>query len=193
MKKQELFYNYVNRKDRPPRQKGYFWASEVGSIIKGYLLPSDFFKNKKIDKAGQSNIISGQAFEAEFKRILEHNEIPFKHEPRYEIKFDDITITVKPDFEFADKVIETKFPVRLATDEEYLERYQYQLELEHRATNKKVYLGIFTHPFDLHLVEFSPDIARFNKIKEALKDFNDFIDDGININYADHLEEIKRD
>lgn len=174
MKLKELFNNYVNKEPRE-RNKGFFYASEVGSIINGYLLPSDFYKSKKIDKTGQANIMSGQAFEAEFKKILEHNEIPFKHEPRYEVKFDDITITVKPDFEFADKVIETKFPVKLATDEEYLERYQYQLQLEWEATHKKVYLGIFAHPFNLHLVEFLPDMARFNKIKKALKDFNDFI------------------
>lgn len=170
----ELLDNYVNKEPRE-RKKGFFYASEVSAIIKGYLKPDQFYENRKIDQRGIANVISGQAFEAEFKRILEHNKVSFKHEPRYEVKFDDITITVKPDFEFEDKVIETKFPVSLATDEQYLERYAHQMELEHQATGKKVYLGIFEHPFRLTLVPYKPSEERFEEIKKVLKTFNQFI------------------
>jgi hypothetical protein len=173
MTTKEMCEKYVNK--HRERKKGFFYASEVGSIINGYLKPDKFYEPKKITGIGIKNILSGMAFEAEWKRILEENKREFKHEPRYEVKFDDITITVKPDFEFKDKVVETKFPVRLGSQEEYLERYQYQLELEHRATNKPVYLGIFTHPFDISYYSFTPSDERFNKIKEALQTFNQYI------------------
>jgi hypothetical protein len=174
MKTQDLLKNAVNREPRE-RKKGFFYASEVGSIIQGYLTPDKFYQHKKITGQGIGNILSGVAFEAQWVKVLEANKIEFQHEPRYEVKFDDITITVKPDFEFADKVVETKFPVKLGSPEEYLERYQYQLELEYRATNKPTYLGIFSHPFNIDHYLFTPSEERFNKIKKALISFNEFL------------------
>ena len=169
MNKQELFYNYVNKEHRE-RKKGYFYASEVASIIKGYLKPKDFYKPRPIKEC--NGVISGMAFEAEFKRMLESNNRKFTHEPRYEVKFDDIVITVKPDFEFEDYVIETKFPYRLGTADDYLERYKHQLELEHQATKKPVKLGIFKHPFDIDFYPYKPSKKTFKEVKVALQNFN---------------------
>ncbi len=174
MKIKEIFKNYVQGENRK-REKGKFYASEVGSIIKGYLNEEDFYEERKIDAKGVRNIMSGQAFEAEFKRALEHSNADFKHEPRYEVSFDDITITTKPDFEFDDVVIETKFPVSQGTPEEYLERYKHQLEIEYQATKKKVYLGIFSHPFKLDLYLYEPKKETFEEIKKVLKTFNKFL------------------
>lgn len=172
MNYKELVYNYTNKtKDEPrTREKGKFYASEVGSIIKGYLKPEDFYKIKTIDKV--EPLLSGMSFESTFKAILEYNNINFTHEPRYEIKFDDIIITVKPDFELEDKVIETKFPYKIGTPEEYLERYKHQLELEHQATKKEVILGVFSHPFNINFYHYEPNKKLFKEIKVALKKFN---------------------
>jgi len=178
MKIDKLLDNYVNQEPRE-RKKGYFWASDVSSIIKGYLKPKDFFNAHKIDKKGIGNVLSGQAFEAEFKKVLDFNKVEYKHEPRYEVKFDDIVITTKPDFELPKFVIETKFPVsttdyrgRELTPKDYLKRYRHQMELEHRATKKPVYLGIFKHPFQLEFYPYEASDKTFNEIKVALKKFN---------------------
>jgi len=171
MKLDKLLDNYVNQEPRE-RKKGYFYASEVGAIIRGYLKPKDFFTRDKIDKRGIKNILSGQAFEAEFKRVLDFNKTEYTHEPRYEVKFDDIVITVKPDFELKDIVIETKFPASLGSPQDYLERYKHQMELEHRATKKPVYLGIFKHPFQLEFYPYKASDKTFNEIKVALQKFN---------------------
>ena len=155
------------------RKKGFFHASEVGSIIQGYLLPCDFYKPRPIKGVSQHYILHGEAYEKQYKELLK--DMDYKHEPRYEVKFDDIIITVKPDFEFADKVIETKAPSTPKTTEKLLDTYQYQLELEHRATNKPVVLCVIETPFRPTYIPFVPSDERFNKIKEALKSFNGFI------------------
>ena len=171
MKIREILSKYVNDKDRE-REIGHYYASEVGQIIKGYLKPKDFFKHREIDECGVKNICSGQAFEAELKRAFEKTKTKYQHEPRKEIHLKDFFIVVKPDFILGDKIIECKFPVRTATPEEYLERYKYQLELEYRAFKKKVYLGIFSHPFDIKTYKYQESEKTWEEIVEALTNFH---------------------
>ncbi len=154
------------------RQIGRYYASEVSSVIKGYKKPKDFFVKEKLDEKAIGNILSGRAFEAEFKRALDHSKVEYQHEPKEEIKVDDFVIVVKPDFVFKDKIIETKFPVRLGHPEDYLERYKHQMECEFRAFNKPVYLGIFSHPFDVKVYRYQESDQVWQEVIDYIRDFN---------------------
>ncbi len=167
----KLLYDYVNAEKRE-RKKGRFYASEVSSIIKGYLKPKNFYKYRPVEEKGVHNVLSGIAFEAQLKKIFEFHKIEFEHEPKKELKIKDFVIVVKPDFVFADKIIETKLPIKLGEPEEYLERYAMQMECEYRAFKKPVFLGIFTFPFDLQIVEYKSCDKTWKIIKEKVGEFH---------------------
>jgi hypothetical protein len=171
MKLKTIFSEYVNHNDRE-RQVGRYYASEVGQVVKGYAKPKDFFTKRKIDRQGVKNIMSGQAFETELKNALDHANRPYEYEPKKEIKIDDFAIVVKPDFVLPEILIETKFPVKLGSPSDYLERYKYQLECEYRAFEKKTYLGIFIHPFDLSLYEYHPSDKLWSEIQDEMRYFH---------------------
>jgi hypothetical protein len=171
----DILKKYVNFQDRE-RQIGRYYASEISSIVKGYSKPKDFFTARKIDLSGVRNIMSGKAFEAEFKKALNHNEIEYEHEPKRELNIqtgeDKIVIVVKPDFLLKDKLIETKFPVRLGSPTEYIDRYRYQLECEYRAFETPVYLGVFKHPFSLNFYPYKEEEKTWSYIIKTIKDFH---------------------
>jgi hypothetical protein len=167
----KLLSEYVNYNEKE-RQIGRYYSSEVGSIVKGYLKPEQFFTKRKIDKRGVGNIMSGQAFEAELKRALDFSKVKYTHEPKKELKIDDFVIVVKPDFEFEDKMLETKFPVSLGSPDKYLERYKHQLELQWQAFKKPLYLGIFSHPFTLKTYKYEPSDRTYKEIIKAVKKFH---------------------
>ncbi|MEM5782491.1 MAG: hypothetical protein QXD43_04845 [Candidatus Aenigmatarchaeota archaeon] len=170
MKTKELLLNAVNQPHE--RTYGRYYASELYQIIKGYLKPKDFFKTKEIDLAGAENICRGEAYEAKWKEILEINKIPFKYgdEIKREIKIKDFILVVKPDFEFNDWVLETKYPVR--SIKEIPEKWIYQLEAEYQATHKKVYLGIFEPTFKIKYFLYHPNSARWDLIIKTLEKFH---------------------
>ncbi len=167
----KILSEYVNHNDKE-RVVGRYYSSEIGQIIKGFLTPDMFFVKKKIDKRGVGNIMSGMAFEAELKRALDFGKVKYTHEPKKELKIDDIIISVKPDFEFEEKILETKFPVSLASPEEYLERYKHQMELQYRAFNKPVFLGVFEHPFSLKTYKYEQSDQTYEEIIKAIKEFH---------------------
>lgn len=172
MKSDELILRYINS-EKKPREIGRYWATDIYSILKGYLTPKNFFKQKEIDLVGASNILSGEAYESKWKEILEFNKVKFKYgdEAKKEIVVgDNIVLVVKPDFEFETWVLETKCPVR-ETDQ-IPEKWIYQLECEYRATNKPVYLGIFSHPFKITYHLYEPSLARWNLIQQTLINFD---------------------
>jgi len=172
MKTNNLLLNFVN-KDSHPRERGRYWATDIFPIIKGYLKPKDFFTHKEIDLQGARNIISGEAYESQWKEILEANKIDFKYgnEIKKEIKITDkIILVVKPDFETKNWVLETKYPTKPTN--EIPEKWEYQLEAEFRATKKKVYLGIFEYPFNIKYLEYKPSEERWEFIKETLIKFD---------------------
>jgi len=161
------------------REIGHYYASEIYSIEKGYLKPKDFFNNKAIDEESCQKIADGVAFEDYLEKMFVGLGIEHKYNPRYELRINkEITITCKPDFEFEDYVIETKFPHKSErypdrNINEYLkESYQYQLEIEHRVTNKPVYIGKFVVPFDVKKIAFTPSKERFEKIKRLILQFH---------------------
>lgn len=172
MKFDEVLSKYVNQKHEP-RQIGRYWSSEIYSILKGKLTPKNFFEPKQIDITGARNIISGMAFEAQLKDIFEKTGVKFKYgdEIKREIKItDDIVLVVKPDFEFEDWVLETKYPTK--TRQAIPPWYELQLESEYRATNKPVKLGIFSYPFDVKYIPYQPDDKRWKLIKQTLIEFD---------------------
>jgi len=172
MKIKELFDRYVNQENHE-RQIGRYWASDIYQIKKGYLRPGNFFEKKKVDEKGVRMILVGEAMESQLQKIFEFNKVKSGYQNKYEIKIkDDIVLVVKPDFEFDNFVIETKFPFSPVVDE-IPERYLYQLEAEYRATNKDVYLGVLEIPFKLRLIKYKPLWARWEEIKDILIKFDE--------------------
>lgn len=170
MRFEDLICNYVNN-EYEPRQVGRYWASDIYPIKKGYLKPEDFYQKKEVDKEGVSRIIVGLAMEKQLQEIFEFNKIDVQYQNKYEIKIsDEITLVVKPDFEFGDYVLEIKYPFNKV--EKIPEKWMYQLEAEHRATNKKVFLGVITIPFYLRVWEYQPSVDRWNEIKFLLTKFH---------------------
>jgi hypothetical protein len=167
----KILSEYVNHNGKE-RKVGRYYSSEIGQIVKGYFKPEQFFIKKKIDKKGVGNILSGMSFEAELKRALDFSKVKYTHEPKKELQIDDFVIVVKPDFEFEDKILETKFPVSLGNPADYLERYKHQLELQHRVFKKDLYLGIFSHPFTLKTYKYQPSDDTYEEIIKAVKKFH---------------------
>jgi hypothetical protein len=171
MKLNNLFIKYVNQPHE--RTYGRYYASELYSIIKGYLKPQDFWKAKDIDIDGAKNILRGEAYETKLKEILEFNKVDFKYgdEIKYELPInDEIILVVKPDFELKDFVIETKFPIRDV--QEIPEKWKYQCEAEYRATKKPVIVGVFNNIFDIRFIDYKPSALTWKKIQTALINFH---------------------
>jgi len=172
MKTDDILLKYINSGNHK-REKGRYWATDIYSIIKGHLKPKDFFKQKEIDIIGVRNILSGMAFESQLKEVFEKTGVKFEYGDKIkrEMKInDEITLVVKPDFEFEKWVLETKYPTKKR--QEIPEWYLYQLEAEYRATNKEVKLGIFSYPFNINYITYKPDDKRWNKITETLVKFH---------------------
>jgi len=189
-----IVYDHINKRGSYPREKGKYWASDLSSIIGGYLRPEDFGKPKAIDILGCQRIITGNMAEAKMVEILRSQGIRFNADVFDELKLgkefsiakdgqikrylkitDEITLTVKPDFVFNGRpIVETKYPFSM---KEILEgkipkRYTYQLEVEHRAFNMPVQLGLFFTPFNLRIMDYKPSKVRWNNIKKKLIEFH---------------------
>ena len=168
MKINQLMKNYVHREHKE-RVYGRYHASEIGSIMGGWKKPEDFFKPNKIELKGCKMILVGCAMEDQLTKIFKYNKVDCKTQLKRVIKIDEeISIVVKPDYIFDDFIIETKFPFSEISSE-VPDRYKAQLECEHRAFKKKVYLGVLTSPFDLRLLPYKESDKLWQEIQEVLK------------------------
>lgn len=176
MKVSELLLKYVNRGDFRPRKIGRYWATDVSSIMKGYLTPRSFFEKREINLSGTRMILTGQAMEAQLQKILEETELfDIKYQEKKEIKItNEIVLVVKTDFTFENKfVLETKFPFSPVKMDQIPQRYLHQLECEYRAFYLPVYLGVLTIPFNLKLIPYVPSKRRWKNIQRILEDFHE--------------------
>jgi len=168
----EALVNYISA-NYHPRVMGRYWATDIYSMVKGYLTPENFFTKKDIDVKAARNMLSGMAFEAMWKDILEYNRVDFLYGDKIKRVKEiapGITLVSKPDFEYTNRVVETKFPVK--EREKTPEWYLYQLECEYRLTGKEVYLGIFSHPFNIREEKYIPNDDRWELIQNVLIDFH---------------------
>jgi hypothetical protein len=166
MKINKIFLEYINKPRGHKKEIGRYWASELGSIIHGYLKPADYLKEKKIKDYGM--ILTGIANENMLTNILKEMNVDFQEQVKFELKIKDIILVVKPDFVFKNMVWETKH----AFTKNY-EKYKYQLEAEYRATNKITYLGILKTPFDLDLLKYNPSDKLWQEIQDKLYSFHE--------------------
>lgn len=155
------------KNDKHKREVGKFWASELNSIIKGYITPKNYFDEKDIDDRGSINIFYGEALESYLGVKFIAHKIITEPQVRKEIKIDDLVLVVKPDF-VGEVVIECKCPEKPIT--EIPERYKYQLEAEFQAFQKPVYLLSFQRPIVMY--KYEPSAKRWLEIQLKLKDFN---------------------
>lgn len=171
MKIDDIITSFVNQGSDHKRSVGIYWASEVNQIIKGYLKPENFFDRGKIDLDGAKMISSGIAMENMLTKIFEKTGVECQTQVRKEIEIArGIKLIVKPDYIFKNFVLETKFPFR--PFDEIPTRYQFQLECEYRSCFLPVYLGVFSNPFNVRLLSFTPSKARWRKITNFLIEFD---------------------
>ena len=168
----QCYVKWLNRDTgHAPRKEGYFYATDIYKIRKGYLKPKDFFIKKPIEDDNAINLITkGIAMEDLLLKILTDVKAPFEHHQKIKITTKTgLIISGEMDFLFPGKmVIETKFPKDPLG--ELPERYKDQCEFYHRATGLPVYLGEF--PYPMKLWSHQPDDKRWEENLEILWEFN---------------------
>jgi len=167
----QLLKNYITSRQKE-REPGRYWSTDLYLMIKGYLKPENFFKEKEYDERSISYILTGEANEDILTKIFKDQKVKFEPQVKKEIKInDEITLVVVADFVFEDKVIETKHPFKEI--KEIPERYLYQLEAQYRAFNRPIYLGILSTPFNLRFLKYTPSDERWKEIITTLTKFHD--------------------
>ena len=174
MKISELIIEWVNRED--PEHKrivGRYSASELYSIIKGYLRPSQFFDKRLIDITGARLITSGISAEDMLTKIFKEAEVDCEFQVKKEIQItDEIVLVAKPDFVFSDFILEVKCPDPNNIPNTIPEKWLYQLEAYWQAFEKEIVLGVITNPFSVKQIKYVPNDDCWEKIKTALQDFH---------------------
>jgi len=171
MKIEEILSQYINQNNEP-RKIGRYWATDLYPIKYGYLTPENFLTQKIIDDKGIGMILTGEAMEEKLQKIFDTVKADVEYQNKYELPIDkDIVLIVKPDFEFKDFIIETKFPFKEIGDT-IPEKWLYQCEAEYQATKKQVYVGVFTVPFSLKFLPYTPSPKRWEEIKTLLIEFD---------------------
>jgi hypothetical protein len=171
MKLEDILLKYVNQATEP-RKIGRYWASDLYAIKYGYLTPENFLTQKIVQDKGAGMIITGEAMEEKLQKIFEFIKADAEYQKKYELKIGkDIVVVVKPDFEFKNFVIETKFPFTEIEDT-IPEKWLYQCEAEYQATKKQVYVGVFTIPFNIKFLTYTPSPKRWEEIQTLLKTFD---------------------
>jgi len=177
MKLDKVLSDYVNHKDEGhhSRQIGRYWASDVGSIKKGYLTVENFFERGKVDDRGVGMILTGIAMEDMLTKIFEKRKVDCEPQAKKVLKInDEIDLVVKPDYVFPEMVVETKFPFSAINPMEVPQRYKHQLECEYRAFEpRRVFLGVFSVPFNVSFIEYIPSKRRWANIKKTLIEFHE--------------------
>ncbi len=174
MRINEIVKKWVNSdKEKEPRKLGRYWTGDINSILKGYTTPENFFeKGEEIDESGVRMIVSGIASERMLTTIFQDMNVSCKFQEKREIKItEEITLVVKPDYLFEDFLLETKHPFKLFDN--IPDRYNFQLEAYYRGFYLPVYLGVFSHPFNVKLMTFIPSKSRWKKICNTLIEFHE--------------------
>jgi hypothetical protein len=170
----EAIENYYNKPHTKERQVGHYYASEIWYIYKGYTTSGNFFKKDPVDARGQANMFRGSAMECMLNNVLTEEKIDFKTQERFELEIEKgIFISGKLDFNFPDYVLETKCPDKPTNG--VPDKWSFQLEIYHRMTGKKVFLGIFDKDGE-HIIRFfpfEPSEQRWELIKQTLTKFHE--------------------
>ncbi len=175
----ESIKNYYNKPRERVREPGKYFASEIWYMSKGYLTVPEFIRGmekgyaKKVDEQGMANMFRGSAAENMLYKILKEEGQEFEVQNRYEVNVAGIIISGKLDFEFPDKVVETKCPNKPTNG--IPDKWSFQLELYHRMTGKPVYLGIFDKQGSevIRFFPYEPSEEVWSLIKETVLGFHE--------------------
>jgi hypothetical protein len=164
--------NFYNKPRDKKKIIGRYYASEIGSILKGYITTTNYFDQKPVDKKGQANMFRGSAMEEQLGKILKEQGVEFETQTPLELRVEDFIISGKLDFNFKDYIVETKCPQDLTNG--IPDKWKCQCECYFRATNKKVYLGIFDKTGDniIRFFPYEPSDALWEEIKTKMSDFH---------------------
>jgi hypothetical protein len=172
MKISQIIYDYYNKPKEHKREIGRYWASDINSIRGGWLTPSNYFKQKPINKWSQNNIFWGCAGEAELAKIFKEQGIKFETQIKKELQIEDFILVVKPDFITEEFVMETKCPANETKG--IPDKWLDQLEAEYQAFKKPVYLGILNKSGDkiINTYLYKPNEERWSEIIKILISFH---------------------
>jgi hypothetical protein len=169
----EAINHYYNKPKEKKREIGHYHASEIWYIYKVYTNPTNFFKQKEVNKEGQANMFRGSAMEDMLNKVLREEGVEFKDQERLEMEIEPgIFISGKTDFSFKDKILETKCPKDPTTG--IPDKWKFQMEFYHRATKKDVYLGILNKNGEeiINFYKYEPDDKTWELIKDTLLNFH---------------------
>lgn len=165
----EKISTYLNN----PRERvlGRYNSSEIYAIIANYKKPENHFKPDPIKEEHQEIVLRGMAIEAMLADILKDDCMCGENQGKYELKIDEeITIVVKPDFEWKTEVWETKYPREMVY--EIPRKWKYQLECQYRATKKPVKLMVFGEPFNITEIPYTPSDETWEEIIKKIKNYH---------------------
>jgi len=168
----EAIHDYYNTPRDKKRVVGRYYASEISSIIKGYITTGNYFTQRIADKKGQANMFRGSAMEDHLVKVLKEQKVEFTTQDPIELKIKDFVISGKLDFNFKEYIVETKCPENITNG--VPDKWKCQMECYYRATNKKVYLGIFDKVGE-HIIRFfpyEPSDLLWEEIKTKISDFH---------------------
>lgn len=180
----EKKFNYLNRIGEPTKERvfGRYNSSELGSIIKKYKSAINHFKVDHIQNSERfpnqvDTVLTGMFIEDGYNKMFKNDCKCGDKQSKYEYKInDEITIVVKPDFEWEDRVWEMKCPVEPVY--EIPKKWKYQLEMEYRATLKDVYLFVVmvgNGKLVETLIPYTPSDETFNEIKTNIIRYHELI------------------
>lgn len=180
----EKKYRYLNRLDEPYKKRilGRYNASELGSIIRKYKVAKHHFEPDYIQNSDRfpnqvDTVLTGMFIEDGYNKLFKKDCKCGENQSKYEYKInEEITIVVKPDFEWEKEVWEMKCPVEPVN--EIPLKWKYQLEMEHRATGKDVYLFVVmvgNGKLIEKLIPYIPSEETFNEIKTNIIKYHELI------------------
>lgn len=165
-----LLKNYINQKEHHKRDKNRLWATDIYGIMMGYITPSNFFKPKKYDLTSCKNIYEGEIRELALKTLLDGSKVEYAYQTKKTLLMGDYELVAVSDFEFSDKILEIKTPVK--NIEGIREHHKPQLEAQYRIFNKEIYIGYLYPHFEAHYYKYTPSDLFWKQIKKTLTDFH---------------------
>jgi hypothetical protein len=171
MKLKQIIKNYINNKEPHERKLGRYWASDLWAILNDKLLAEDFYHSPRLTLTACRNIIEGMMREDFLKVMLDSSKIDYEYQTKKVVVVNqDIQLVVVSDFEFQDRVLECKTPVK---DVSGIKPYHLpQLEAQYRAFNKEIMIGYFRPRFMAKFYTYQPNNKLWKQIQLKLQEFH---------------------
>ena len=166
----DLLLKRINSQEPHPRKINRFSSSEIYNITTGELKPEDFFKPKVFDLKACQNIRFGEVMEDALTDLFDFNKVKYEGQVKKVKTFGEFDIVAKPDYVFADKILECKSPTRMPR--QINEWNKCQCECYFRVFNLPVWVIYLTHHFSYKIFKYEPNDELWKMILFSLNNFH---------------------